>query len=504
VGLRSTSVLLLVAGLLGAFVYFYEIRGEPGRRQARKVEGLLLPGIAEGDIEELTLSAPNAPSVRAARHDGSWRILEPLDFPASQPAFDSMARSLAEMTSEGAIESPAAEDVYGLGSGAPSVRFRAGEADYSLRIGSETPVGWNIYVALRAPADAVPAIHMLGSWRVRAFDRSLDDLRDGRVLDFDRARVERIALSWREGSASSADRYRVVLQREAAGWRIEQPEALEADPAAVESLLAALALVEATGFVDDPPDLAAVGLARPDYEATLLVGGDAERRELVLSVGDREDAGEPARSVAIVRRYVRGSPASLYLVPESRIAPLPRTLFALRFKRVADFSHAAARAIELVFRTAPDAPETLRLERDSDAADWSLAGQAVATDRVDELLAALSELDAIAVVADAMGPAEREALGLDPPNLHVRVYGDEGAGDTVVALADLRLGSAESSSGGVLAISGDRPEIFRLDASLAEVLPLAVASFRDRFLESGSANESGEADPVADGPESGS
>jgi hypothetical protein len=55
-----------------------------------------------------------------------------------------------------------------------------------------------------------------------------------------------------------------------------------------------------------------------------------------------------------------------------------------------------------------------------------------------------------------------------------------------------------------LAISGDRPEIFRLDASLAEVLPLAVASFRDRFLESGSADESGEADPVADGPESGS
>ena len=149
--LRRIGILFLVAGLLGAFVYFYEIRGRPGREQASLAERRIFAGLEADDVDALTIARPEAATVRAARRGRDWRILEPVDFPGAQAVLDAMARSLAAMMSEGRIESPAAEAVYGLDSDARSVRFSAAGAGYSLRIGNETPIGSNVYVAVRGP-----------------------------------------------------------------------------------------------------------------------------------------------------------------------------------------------------------------------------------------------------------------------------------------------------------------------------------------------------------------
>ena len=476
-GLRGIGILLLVAALLAAFVYFYEIRGRPAREQASQAEGRIFAGLEANEVDELTITRPDVPGVRAARRERGWQILEPVDFPGAPGVLDAIARSLAEMASEGRLESPAAEAVYGLDGGAGSVRFSAAGVAYSLRIGNPTPVGPNVYVAVRGPGETPTAIHLLANWRVRDFDSTLDELRDGRVLVFDASQVDRIVLRWRAAP-------RVALERAASGWHIVEPAELDADVRAVDELLATLGRVTATGYLDAPPGDAETGLDRPEHEVSLRIRGAEGPRELQLAVGALLSAGpaEPAR------RYVRGSQSSLYLVPDARIAPLPRSLFELRFKQLAQFSRDAARAIELVFRTASGRSEELLLERDADGQAWSLPTGPAAMPRVEELVGALASLAAIGVAAESLGETEREALGLDPARVEIRVRGESTGDGTSPVLADLGLGELELGRGGLLVRTAGRSEIYRLDASFADLLPLTADSFRVRFLASDSAD----------------
>ncbi len=469
-------MLLLAAGLLGAFVYFYEVRGRPQREQASRAAQRIFPGLESEHVDELTLAGPESPVVRAERREAGWRIVEPVDFPGAPLVFDAMMRSLVETPSEGRIENPAADDVYGLGPGARQVRFNAAGASHSLHVGGPTPVGPNVYVAVGASGETPTAIHRVAEWRMAAFDRTLDQLRDGRVLRFDASQVDRIALSWRDRIAlgdGSTQTMGVALERESGEWQIVEPAELDADEGAVERLLRRLARVSATGYVDDPPGDAEIGLDAPEYELELRVRSDAGPRELRLAVG----SADPARPGL---RYVRGSQSSLYLVPEDGIAALPHSVFELRFKQLAHFAPAAVRAIELVFRQPAGAPLALRVEREEGGESWRLAAEPVATARVAALVAALADLEAIGVAADALGPAEREALGLDPARVEVRVLGSAADGAEPV-LAELALGDSELGRDGLLALSAGRSEIYRLDRSLADLLPQSADAFRARF-----------------------
>jgi hypothetical protein len=469
-------MLLLAAGLLGAFVYFYEVRGRPEREQASRAAQRLFPGLESEHVDELTLAGPEAPVVRAERREAGWRILEPVDFPGAPLVFDEMLRSLVNTPSEGRIENPAADDVYGLGPGARQVRFNVAGASHSLHVGSSTPIGPNVYVAVDASDETPTAIHRVAEWRMAAFDRTLDQLRDARVLLFDASQVDRIALSWRDKIAhgdGSTPTMRIVLERESGDWQIVEPVELDADADAAEGLLGRLARVSATGYLDDPSDDVELGLDAPEYELELRVRSDAGPRELRLAVGSTD----PARPGL---RYVRGGQPSLYLVSEADIAALPRSVFELRFKQVAHFAPSAVRAIELVFRQPAEPPLTLRVEREAGGESWRLAAELVATARVEELVAALADLEAIGVAADALGPAEREALGLDPARVEVRVLGSAADGAEPV-LAELALGDRELGRDGLLALAAGRSEIYRLDRSLADLLPQSADAFRARF-----------------------
>ena len=59
---RSTAILFVVALLLGAFVYFYEIEGEPDRREAEESSRRVFAGIEAsdgliGDLEQALKAA---------------------------------------------------------------------------------------------------------------------------------------------------------------------------------------------------------------------------------------------------------------------------------------------------------------------------------------------------------------------------------------------------------------------------------------------------------------
>ena len=90
-GAMIRALLAVVAAALGAFVYFYEIRGEEGRDAALAAEKRLFPGVDPDAVDGLTLVGSDGRTVRLARSEGSWRVEEPLVFPADGFAVDALA-----------------------------------------------------------------------------------------------------------------------------------------------------------------------------------------------------------------------------------------------------------------------------------------------------------------------------------------------------------------------------------------------------------------------------
>jgi hypothetical protein len=297
---RNTAVLALVVGALGAFLYFYEIRGQEERAEAEEAAKRLFQEISAEEIDAVVVSTGEGEPVRLERSEEGWRITEPVHFPADQIRADGLASALAGLASEAVFEEPEPLEEYGIGTEA-SVRFWSGEVEHVLYIGDKTPVGGNTYLKTGEGVQ----VYAVKSYRAGSLVKSLDELRNSRILDFDRDAVDRVEASWPGGG--------VVLEKGEDGWRLLEPLETEADASTVEDLLSDLDFLRADGFIDEVPPNAEVGLDAPAFEVDLVAGageeGEAPTRTR-LAIGATVDGRQ---------RAVRGSAEhALRAVPDRR------------------------------------------------------------------------------------------------------------------------------------------------------------------------------------------
>jgi hypothetical protein len=205
---RTTGILFLIAAALGAFVWLYEIRGEAGRKDAEAAAKRLFPNLESSAVDSIELVTNDGQRARLEQRDGEWRLALPLDAQADAFVADAMASALTQLGSEAVYATPQPLEVYGLADGSRDLRFRAGGADHGLRVGRKAPVGGNYY----ALVEGQPSVYVVSSIAVNALSKSLDELREKRVLRFDAGSVERVELRWPDGY--------VRLARGDAGWRI--------------------------------------------------------------------------------------------------------------------------------------------------------------------------------------------------------------------------------------------------------------------------------------------
>ena len=478
---RATGVLFLLAVALGAFVWFYEIQGEQGRKASEEATDRLFPEAQPEKLEWIELTSVDGQAVRLERRDGAWRIVKPLEFRADGFTVDGIASALAQITSESVFPNPQPPEIYGLGAGAREIAFGAGGDEHRLRIGAKTPVGGNNYVSLAGKSE----VYVVRSYRVAALGKRLDELRDKRIVEVSPDAVEAIAVRWKGGH--------VALARENGEWRLREPIEGHADPAAVQSLLSNLSFLRASSFADPPLPDAESGLDHPDLEVELGLApaqAGGEKRSVTLAMGKLLPSGD---------RAVRGSGDTLFLVSGSRIDDVPRKLITYRFKDVASFPAADARRVELVFEAPEGAPVAITAARaEADDGDWSSTPEAMDPERIRGLVDELAHLRAREILADSMGPDELRGLGLDPPRTRFVVRGADGA----TALAEVRVGVVRSG-GGIVAQSAGSPTVFELDPAVGEFLPMSLDAFRGSFLAKPPAPEAPESEgaqaPPAEG-----
>lgn len=480
---KTTGLLALVALLLGAFVYFYEIEGETARESARESEKRLFAGLDAASIESLELTTTDGVAARFARPEGAWRVIAPVEDSGDAAALDAIASALAQLVRAGTVQSsPGDLDQFGLGAQARIVRFEAEGAPHSLRIGRSTPVGGNVYVAV----DDSDEVAFVEGFRLNAFRHDLTELRDRRIAALDAAALATLAIAWPDAGATT----RVELERDASDvWRIRAPIEARADQQTVRELISNLEYLQATQFVDE---------RTPEIEAALSETAlELSWTERAASEGGAQAGAEPARSLRIAgleggaRIVERGG--RLYRLAPERLEDFVRRRDAYRDRQLVELAPGALAKIELAFADGASVAWT------RGESGWSAADRAIDADAVSGLADQLATLRSEQIVADGMGERELASVGLAPPAVKIVLSTADAAGEPI----GLELGRLDPERG-LFARRTGQTEVHALAASLAETLPLDRAQLEARYErkpEASSAPDASAAPEASEAPE---
>ena len=187
--------------------------------------------VQPAEVTGLSIRRKGSDSVALSRNDaGQWQITAPKMLAADQDAVSSVLTTLSSLNSERLVEDKASNlEQYGLAR--PPIELEITKKDKKtqrLLIGDDTPTGNGAY----AMAAGDSRLFTLASYNKSALLKSVNDLRDKRLLTFDSDKVSGIELTARKQI--------VAFGRSQDQWQIVKPEPFRADRSQVEDLLRTL------------------------------------------------------------------------------------------------------------------------------------------------------------------------------------------------------------------------------------------------------------------------
>jgi len=282
-GLWSTMALVLVLAGLGAYIYFVESeKPAPGLEPNEKVFA-----VESDKIQEVRVTAGGATTV-LVKKDTGWQITEPMATDADPTEAASLATNLASLETSRVIEENASDLApYGLAEPRIKVAFKAdGNVSGEVHLGDKTPMQGDLY----AMKPGEKKVFLVSSYIETTFDKQPFDLRDKRVVKFERDKVDSVELT--RGPDS------IRLTRSDSDWKIETPMTGRADYAAVEGLLTRLSTAGMASIVEDnATDLAKYGLDAPVMRIMAGVGSSQTVLEIGRTEGEQPYARDKARSM---------------------------------------------------------------------------------------------------------------------------------------------------------------------------------------------------------------
>jgi hypothetical protein len=350
-----------------------------------------------------------------ARDDAEspWRMVAPVEAPASQEPINILAQELQYLRATGHIDTPESLSDYGLEPPNARVTLQAGaDPEQTLFIGgldmSGEPEG-----KLFAKLADQPGVFLIDGHLISLLPSRPDSFRDRRVLTGTIGDVQRIDFAWEEEQYS-------IERGTDDGWHITLPEPRDTDQETVSALLAYLKGLEGAAF--DEGSAEEQGLAPPQAEITLhrAAGQDPS----IIRIGGVAPSN---------MRYVTQDLGGVLLVPQHQA----EALFVPE-------EHFASKAL-LRFMTQDVKRLDLRFEGTGYAFDQA-GGQWRILEPADAVLQNQSDVEAI-LKAISGAEAERvepsEATGLDAPIVELEITWK--AGETVEVTRVLRIGAPTSA-----------------------------------------------------------
>jgi Domain of unknown function (DUF4340) len=200
--------------------------------------------LKQDDISKIDIKKRGSDEVELAKDgSGQWQVIAPKSFHADQDSVTTLLSTLSSLTSDRLLEDKAANlSQYGLADPALQVEAveKSGKA-HKLLIGDDAPTGSGCYVALAGD----PRVFTLPSYNKTSLNKSLNDLRDKRLLTFDSDKLSRVELL--------AKKQDIEFGRNKDQWQIVKPKPFRAENYQVEDLIRKLkdAKMDLSGTEED-------------------------------------------------------------------------------------------------------------------------------------------------------------------------------------------------------------------------------------------------------------
>jgi hypothetical protein len=284
-----------------------------------------LISIPEVQFQEIEIQKRNGEVIRLQRVDSKWQIAAARPLRADPDAMSSLLSSLSSLSSDRTVEEKGASfDQYGLTQPATELNVTDGSKKTAkILIGDQTPAGTAVYAAIAGD----PRVFALSSYKTSNFDKSVNDLRDRRMLLFDTDKLSRVELQSKKQS--------IEFGRDKDRWQIVKPMPFRADPSAVEELLRTLhdAKMDLTGSGDDKTTAAAFRSAVPLAIARVSDSSGTQELEVRKSKDDYY-----AKSSAV---------EGTFKIASNVATGLDKNVDDFRNKNIFDFGYADPEKVEI-------------------------------------------------------------------------------------------------------------------------------------------------------------
>jgi len=380
--IRGLLVATVVLAALAGVLYWSDHR-KPGA-EAAPPDADAAPSILkldENSITKLELKKKDSTPILLTKTGSDWKITEPKPFGADQSAVTGMLSTLSSLNSERLVEGKSTElQRYGLNH--PSLELDITEKDnrtQQLFLGDDTPAGGAVYAALAGDS----RVFTLAGYHKTSLDKSLNDLRDKRLLTVSPDKVSRVEIDGKNGE--------IEFGRNKDEWQILKPKPMRADSYTVGELVSKL--------TDARMDLGSSDTAAKESDAAFTHGSSVAR----VKVTD-ESSTEDLQIRKNKDSYYAQSSAveGTYKVNSDLANALDKKLEDFRNKKLFDFGYAEPAKLEV--RSGAKSYSLMR-----GGQDWWDNGKKMDEDSVSSLVSDLRDLSADKFVDSGFTTAEVEA-----------------------------------------------------------------------------------------------
>ncbi len=444
---KGTLVLLILCLALGAYLYFYEIKGGEQREKAKQAENQLWK--LEGkDIQQIDLASANQHITAVRKSEKEWGLTAPRPLDADSDELNRMANSASTVRRESVVE-PNATNLakFGLDPPQSTLKFKTKDnREYAIDFGNNNPTGSYAYAVLPNHRE----VFLVSSGSASAFNKKVDDLRNRSVLSFEQPEVQSLSLKSSKGDIE------LVKDSNDLWWFVE-PEKRAADAPNVRGILNALSLGKIKEFFNEnPDDYINLGLDKPFIDVRVVYGKNKAIKHLVIGTEKsklREKSGKSAQpkagkqgvettgsALSDVYLAKDESRSDLFFVDKELVDKLLKSPDDVRDKALASFQRWDIDSIALT-----NSKGSFNFTKSG--GEWFLgeAKKKAKWDAVNGILDALEK----PVKEWIDKPAALSTYGLDKPAIHVVLK--QGAN----VIVDCSLGKAAKNGGIYAQVKGD-------------------------------------------------
>ena len=324
-----------------------------------------LASIPEKQIREIDITKRGSPTVTLARQNGKWAITQPEQFSADQDAAGGVVTSFDPLNADSVVENnPRDPGMFGLKSPSLTVDLKqANGKSQEILFGDDVPAGSLVY----AEVQGSPKVYAVSSYTKTSLDKTLNDLRDKRLLTFDTNRLTRIELV----SSKSDIEFGKNNNNE---WQILKPQPYRAENFQVDELVRKLgdAKMDLSGAADQAAKAdAAFKAGQPVATAKATDAGGTQTLEVRKNKDDYY-----AKSSAVPGDYKIASDLG---------KELEKPVDDFRNKKIFDFGFSDPTKIEIQ----QGATDETYVRAGS---DWKLNGQTMSAGSVQAMIDKLRDL----------------------------------------------------------------------------------------------------------------